>query len=206
MYTSVSDTTVAVRKFLAYESRQTLEYKILHVWKFLRLQYTTRAGTPRASRYKHFRHSPTSSIVKHKHALRNTPMCGTATPTRRLQGPPLSRKRRVREIREIELTAWGEKCPFPSTGFEPVPVGYAPIMLPITPREQARLVSVETNTSDTLGPLWNTSMHCETLQLLCAGVCVCHNEKKVPAEWQAQQAVPAILQQVAASTAQRKIQ
>ena len=27
-YTSVSDTTVAVRKFLAYESRQTLEYEI----------------------------------------------------------------------------------------------------------------------------------------------------------------------------------
>ena len=43
--------------------------------------YTTRAGTPRVSRNKHFRHSPTSSIVKHKHALRNTPtpICGTAT-------------------------------------------------------------------------------------------------------------------------------
>ena len=39
--------------------------------------YTTRAGTPCVSRNKHFRHSPTSSIVKHKHALRNTPtpMC-----------------------------------------------------------------------------------------------------------------------------------
>ena len=35
--------------------------------------YTTRPGTPRVSSNKHFRHSPTSSIVKHKHALRNTP-------------------------------------------------------------------------------------------------------------------------------------
>ena len=35
--------------------------------------YSTRAGTPYVSRNKHFRHSPTSSIVKHKHALQNTP-------------------------------------------------------------------------------------------------------------------------------------
>ena len=32
-YTSVSDTTVAVRKFLAYESRQTLEYEIFTCMK-----------------------------------------------------------------------------------------------------------------------------------------------------------------------------
>ena len=64
-----------------------------------------------------------------------------------------------------------KKCPFPSTGFEPAPVGYAPIVL--TPREQARLASVETNTSDTHppAPSWNTSMHC-----VC--VCMCHNEKR----------------------------
>ena len=37
----------------------------------------------------------------------------------------------------------------PSTGFEPVSLGYAPIVLPIAPRRQARLPSVETNTSDT---------------------------------------------------------
>ena len=45
--------------------------------------YTTRAGMPRVSRNKRFRHSPTSSIVKHKHALRNTPtpICETATAT-----------------------------------------------------------------------------------------------------------------------------
>ena len=30
--------------------------------------YTTRAGTPHVSRNKHFRHSPTSSIVKRNHA------------------------------------------------------------------------------------------------------------------------------------------
>ena len=41
-----------------------------------------------------------------------------------------------------------EKCPLPSTGFEPVSLGYAPIVLPIAPRRQARLPSVETNTSD----------------------------------------------------------
>ena len=35
--------------------------------------YTTRAGTLHVSSNKHFRHSPTSSIVKHKHALQNTP-------------------------------------------------------------------------------------------------------------------------------------
>ena len=39
----------------------------------------------------------------------------------------------VRERRKIELTGEGKKCPFPSTGFEPVPLGYAPTMLPITP-------------------------------------------------------------------------
>ena len=29
---------------------------------------------------------------------------------------------------------------------------------------------------------------------VCVCVCVCHNEKKVPNEWQARQAIPAILQ------------
>ena len=42
-----------------------------------------------------------------------------------------------------------KKCPLPSTGFEPVSLGYAPIVLPIAPRQQARLTSVEWNTSDT---------------------------------------------------------
>ena len=36
-----------------------------------------------------------------------------------------------------------KKCPLPSTGFEPVSLGYAPIVLPIAPRRQARLASVE---------------------------------------------------------------
>ena len=63
-----------------------------------------------------------------------------------------------------------EKCPFPSTGFEPVPLGYGPTVFPITPRAQARLASVKTNTSDTHppAPWWNTIMQ-ETLQLLSAG-------------------------------------
>ena len=45
----------------------------------------------------------------------------------------------VRERRKIKLTVWGKKCPFPLMGFEPVPLGYAPIVPPITPRGQARL-------------------------------------------------------------------
>ena len=77
--------------------------------------YTTRAGTSHVSRKKRFRRSPTTSIVKYKHALRNIPtfICGTAT--KRLQGPPLSRKRCVRERWRIEPTAWAKTCPFPST-------------------------------------------------------------------------------------------
>ena len=51
----------------------------------------------------------------------------------------------------------GEKCPFPSTGFEPPPLRYAPTVLPITLRGQARLALVKTNTSDTHRPAppWN---------------------------------------------------
>ena len=64
----------------------------------------------------------------------------------------------------------GEKCPFPLTGFEPVPPGYAPIVLPITPQGQARLVSVETNTSDTVC-VWGGGGGG------CGVWCVCHNEK-----------------------------
>ena len=103
----------------------------------------------------------------------------------------------VRERRKIELTAWGKKVPIPSTGFEPVPLGYVPIVLATTPREQAHLASFETNTSDTHPPAasWNTSMHFKTLQLICVYarmcvracectcvcvcVCVCHYEKKI---------------------------
>ena len=59
----------------------------------------------------------------------------------------------VRERRKIELTVWGNKCLFPSTGFEQVPLGYAPTVLPITPRGQGRL--------------W-----CERI-CVCVNVCVC---------------------------------
>ena len=114
--------------------------------------YTTRAGTPCVSSNKHFGHSPTSSIVKHKHALRNTPtpICGTGTVTGRLQAPPLSRKRCVRERRKIELTAWGKKVSIPLNGIRNCTSGIRPIVLPIKPREQARLTSVQT--SDTHPP------------------------------------------------------
>ena len=55
--------------------------------------YTTKAGTPSVRSNKHFRHSPTSSIVKPKHALRNTPtpISGTVTAIRRLRRPLLCR-------------------------------------------------------------------------------------------------------------------
>ena len=64
-----------------------------------------------------------------------------------------------------------KKCPFPSRGFEPVPLGYMPTVLPITPRVQACLASVQANTSDPhpAAPSRNTSMHYETLQLLSVG-------------------------------------
>ena len=57
-----------------------------------------------------------------------------------------------------------KKCPSPFTGFEPVPLGYAPIVPPITQRGQAGLASVETNTSDTNppAPLRNTVMQRNT--------------------------------------------
>ena len=77
--------------------------------------YTTAAGTPPVSRNKHFRHSPVSSIVKQsctKHSnsyLRDRDV-------KHLQGPPLSRTRRVRERRKIELTVWGKKVPIALDG------------------------------------------------------------------------------------------
>ena len=55
----------------------------------------------------------------------------------------------VRERRKMELTVRGKTCPFPSTGYESVPLEYASVVLLITQREQARLASVKTNTSDT---------------------------------------------------------
>ena len=76
----------------------------------------------------------------------------------------------VRERRKIELTAWVKKCPFPSTGFEPVPLGYAPIVLPITP--QGRHASRQSKqTLQTLTrQLHRETQSCkETLQLLSAG-------------------------------------
>ena len=45
-----------------------------------------------------------------------------------------------------------EKSAHSLWGSEPVHLGYGPIVLTITPRGQARLASVETNTSDTHPP------------------------------------------------------
>ena len=83
---------------------------------------TTTAGTPPVSRNKHFRHSPVSSIVKQS-CMKHSNSYLRDRDAKHLQGPPLSRTRRVRERRKIELTVWGKKCPLPSTGFEPVSLG-----------------------------------------------------------------------------------
>ena len=121
--------------------------------------YTTRsrARTPRVRRNKHFRHSPTSSIVKHKHALRkfkhsNSYLWDRDCHQASARTSAESEKACQRKTTDRADGMREKKCPFPSMGLEPVPLGYAPIMLPITPREQARLASVETNTSDTHPP------------------------------------------------------
>ena len=77
---------------------------------------TTRAGTPRVSRNKHFGHSPTSSIMKHNHAKKHSNSYLRDRDVRHLQGPPLSRTKRVRERRKTELTAWEKKMPIPLDG------------------------------------------------------------------------------------------
>ena len=85
----------------------------------------------------------------------------------------------VRERRKIELTAWGKKVPLSLDGIRPVPLGYAPTMLPITPRGQALVASVETNFLDTHppAPSWNNHALRNTPTpirgTLCVCVCVC---------------------------------
>ena len=88
---------------------------------------TTTAGTPRVSRMKHFRHSPVSSIAKQS-CMKDSNSYLRDRDAKHLQGPPLSRTKRVKERRKIELMVRGKKCPLPSTGFEPVSLGYAPIV------------------------------------------------------------------------------
>ena len=71
----------------------------------------------------------------------------------------------VRERRKIERTAIGKKV---ST--RPVPLGYAPIMLPITPRGQACIASVAGNKHfrhSPPAPSWNTIMQRNTPTPLC---------------------------------------
>ena len=90
----------------------------------------------------------------------------------------------------------GKKCLFPSTGFEPVPLGYAPTVLPITSR---LCVCVPVCSVKRKGE-WQCMcvFACLCLRVgvpACARACVCHNEKRgVPDEWQARQATQAILQ------------
>ena len=77
--------------------------------------YTTRARPPRVSQNKHFRHPPVSSTAKQscmKHSNSHLP----DRDIKRLQGPPLSRTKRVRERRKTELTVWGKRVPIPIDG------------------------------------------------------------------------------------------
>ena len=76
---------------------------------------TTTAGTPPVSRNKHFRHSPVSSIVKQS-CMKHSNSYLRDRDAKHLQGPPLSRTRRVRERRKIELTVWGKKVPIALDG------------------------------------------------------------------------------------------
>ena len=66
-----------------------------------------------------------------------------------------------------------KKCPFPSTGSEPVPLGHASIVLLITPQEQAYLASDETNTSDTDHQLHRETQPSTTKLFVCVCVYVC---------------------------------
>ena len=69
---------------------------------------TTTAGTPRVSRMKHFRHSPVSSIAKQS-CMKDSNSYLRDRDVKHLQGPPLSRTKRVKERRKIELTVMREK-------------------------------------------------------------------------------------------------
>ena len=77
--------------------------------------YTTTAGTPPVSRNKHFRDSAVSSIVKRSCMIHSNSYLRDRD-VKHLQGPPLSRTRRVRERRKIELTVWGGKVPIALDG------------------------------------------------------------------------------------------
>ena len=64
----------------------------------------------------------------------------------------------------------GKKCPLPSTGFEPVPLGYAPTVLLITPRRLGP-PRVSRNEHFRHSPVSSTAKQScmKTLQLLSAG-------------------------------------
>ena len=64
---------------------------------------TTTAGTPRVSRMKHSRHSPVSSIAKQS-CMKDFNSYLRDRDVKHLQGPPLSRTKRVKERQKIELT------------------------------------------------------------------------------------------------------
>ena len=57
---------------------------------------TTTAGTSRVSRIKHFRHSPVSSIAKQS-CMKDSNSYLRDRDAKHLQGPPLSRTKRVKE-------------------------------------------------------------------------------------------------------------
>ena len=76
---------------------------------------TTTAGTSHVSRMKHFRHSPVSSIAKQS-CMKDSNSYLRDRDAEHLQGPPLSRTKRVKEKRKIELTVLGKKVPIALDG------------------------------------------------------------------------------------------
>ena len=70
---------------------------------------TTTAGTSRVSRMKYFRHSPVSSIAKQS-CMKDSNSYLRDRDAKHLQGPPLSRTKRVRERRKIEPTVCVGAC------------------------------------------------------------------------------------------------
>ena len=84
--------------------------------------YTTRVWPPRVSRNKHFRHSPVSSTAKQ--SCMKTLQLLSAGPRRQASAITSAESDEACQ-RKTKDRADGmrKKCPLPSTGFEPVPLG-----------------------------------------------------------------------------------
>ena len=91
--------------------------------------YTTRVRPPRVSRNKHFSHSPVSSTAKQ--SCMKTLQLLSAGPRRQASARTSAESDEACQRKTIDRADGmrEKKCLFPSTGFEPVPLGYAPTVL-----------------------------------------------------------------------------